>query len=74
MDGTNKIRKTGRLKINLGLIIKRTPAMMNPKSEISPPIPALHHPMISPVNAIRRKTTAAIPRMSCGLETVLELL
>ncbi len=66
IDGNNEIANMGSGKINLGEIIERTSTMMNPKSEISPPIPALHHAMISPVNAIRRQATIGINKMSSG--------
>jgi hypothetical protein len=68
MEGTKKITKMGRLNSNLGSIIRRAPAIMNPKSEISPPKPSLHHTIISPQKAIRRQTTVAINKMSGGLE------
>ena len=48
--------------------------MMNPKSEIIPPIPARHQAIISPVNAIRRQATLAINKMSGGLGTAPDLL
>lgn len=60
IDGNNEIANTRRGKINLGSIRERTSAMMNPKSEINPPIPALHHAMNSPINAIRRQATIGI--------------
>jgi len=60
IDGNNEIANMRRGKINLGSIRERTSAMMNPKSEINPPIPALHHAMNSPVNAIRRQATIGI--------------
>jgi len=53
-------------KTNLGAIKERTSAMMNPKSEISPPIPAFHHAMNSPINAIRKQATIGINKMSSG--------
>jgi hypothetical protein len=70
IDGINMKTKKGRLKMKFGFNLKRTPAIMNPKSEINPPRPARHHAIISPQNATRKQTTVAIPRMSGGLGAV----
>ena len=67
-EGTNKMAKTGRLKFNLGSIIRSTPAIIIPKSEINPPMPSLHNAIISPPKAMERQTTVAIPRISGGLD------
>ena len=56
----------GKGRVNLGEKIERTSTMMNPKSEMNPPIPGLHHAMNSPVNAIRRQETIGITKMSFG--------
>jgi hypothetical protein len=53
-----------------GFNLKRTPVIMNPKSEINPPIPALHQAIINPQNPIIKQTIVAIPRMSGGLGAV----
>jgi len=74
MEGTDNIEKTGRLKSNLGSIIRSAPAIMIPKSEINPPIPSLHYAIIRTPNAIERQTTVAILRMSVGLEAAPKFL